>query len=277
MPINHRAGRSTTNPVGILGALITHDPAWPQEPGKLWRRTGSRFLSPLNPAGGHPPKAGTKSSREFWKNIFKDTGVIVFFFACLLASAPVLAEPAATLETAAAAISSQTDPAKLKTLKSPRAANPRLFRSVYWLAAGRAAGLDPEAILAKAAELNKTAGSPRAEFVRWGLVENLRLADDLGLLGLDGLAELRRGKSPTITRGPDVGEEAQADHLVPRSVCPELENEVFNLEFLAASKNRMKSDKVTARAKKFAAELRAAGLLSEAGWAAVESRASAVK
>jgi hypothetical protein len=169
--------------------------------------------------------------------------------------------------TPAVAIASLTDPAKLETLKGERAANPRLQKCVYWLAYAEEQGQKPEAVLGEAAKLNKTEGTPYAGFVRWGLLENLKIAKELGLLTPAGMAELRRGKSATITKGQYAGQEAEADHVIPRAVCPELANQVMNLEITPASLNRAKSDKVTQRAKTFAKELYEAKLLSQLGWA----------
>ena len=177
----------------------------------------------------------------------------------LAAAAPIMAAPS----TAAVAIAAQTDPAKLATLKGERAANPRMQRCVYWLATAEAGGEKPEAVLDEAAKLNGTAGTPYAGFIQWGMIENLRLAKELGILTPEGMAELRRGKSATITKGEYAGQEAEADHVIPLAVCPELENQVFNLELLPAKLNRAKSDKITARAEIFARELYDAGLISE--------------
>ena len=69
-------------------------------------------------------------------------------------------------------------------------------------------------------------------------------------------------KSATITKGEYAGQEAEADHTIPRSVCPELENQVMNLELTPASLNRAKSDKITDRARVFARELYDAKLIS---------------
>ena len=167
------------------------------------------------------------------------------------------------------AIASLTDPAKLASLKGERAANPRLQKCVYWLAYAEQQGEKPEAVLDESAKLNKTDGTPYAGFVRWGLLENLKIAKDLGLLTPEGMAELRRGKSATITKGQYVGQEAEAVHVIPRAVCPELQNQVMNLELLPASLNRAKSDQMPERARVFAKELHDAGLLSEKGWKAV--------
>lgn len=179
--------------------------------------------------------------------------------------------------TPAFALSSLTDPAKLATLKGERAANPRLQKCVYWLAYAEEQGEKPEAVLDESAKLNKTEGTPYAGFVRWGLLENLKIAKELGLLTPEGMAELRRGKSVTITKGQYAGQEAEADHVIPRAVCPELQNQVMNLELLPAKLNRAKSDKVTARAKVFAKELYEAKLLSEEEWKAIDKITKAVK
>jgi hypothetical protein len=193
---------------------------------------------------------------------------VITFLLLLASCAPCISAP----NTPASAIAAQTDPAKLATLKGERAANPRLQRCVYWLATAEAAGDKPEAVLDDAAKLNGTAGTPYAGFVRWGLLENLKIAHELGLLTPEGLAELRRGKCATITKGQYAGQEAEADHVIPLAVAPELGNQVMNLELLPAKLNRAKSDKVTERAKIFAKELYEAGLLSEEGWKAVEQR-----
>ena len=189
--------------------------------------------------------------------------------ALLLAAAPsIMAAPS----TAAMAIAAQTDPAKLATLKGERAANPRMQRCIYWLATAEAAGEQPGEVLDEAARLNGTAGTPYAGFIQWGMIENLRLAKELGILTPEGMAELRRGKSATITNGEHAGEEAEADHVIPRAVCPELSNQVFNLELLPAKLNRVKSAKIGERQKVFAKELHDAKLLSDEGWAAVERK-----
>jgi hypothetical protein len=187
-------------------------------------------------------------------------------FAVLITFGPCWAQA-----TPAVAIASLTDPAKLATLKGERAANPRLQKCVYWLAYAEEQGQKPEAVLDESAKLNKTAGTPYAGFVGWGLLENLKIAKELGLLTPEGMAEMRRGKSATITKGQYAGQEAEADHTIPRSVCAELANQVMNLELMPASLNQAKSDKVTERARVFAKELYDAKLISEEGWKRVES------
>ncbi|NCW27825.1 MAG: hypothetical protein EBV83_05970 [Verrucomicrobia bacterium] len=174
--------------------------------------------------------------------------------------------------SAAEAIADLTDPAELATIKGEGTADPRLQKCVYWLAYAEEQGEMPEAVLDGAAKLNKTAGTPYTGFVRWGLLENLKIAKELGLLTPEGMAELRRGKSATITRGQYAGQEAEAGDVISESVCPELANQVMNLELLPASINQAKKDKVTDRARVFAKELYDAKLLSVEGWSRVEIR-----
>ena len=143
-------------------------------------------------------------------------------------------------------------------------------KCVYWLAYAEEQGEKPEAILDESAKLNKTAGAPYAGFLSWGLLENLKIAKELGLLTPEGMAELKQGKSATITKGQYSGQEAEADDVIPKVVCPELQNQVMNLELIPASLKRAKSDKVTDRARVFAKELYEAKLLSEEGWKKVQ-------
>jgi len=194
-------------------------------------------------------------------------------FLCLIFSSLAASGPKPS-DSSAVALASLTDPAKLVTLKGERAANPRLQKCVYWLAYAEEQGQRPEAVLDESAKLNKTEGTTYAGFVRWGLLENLKIAKELGLLTPEGMAELRRGKSATITKGQYAGQEAEADHVIPRAVCPELQNQVMNLELLPASLNRAKSTKVTERAKVFAKEPYDAKLLSEEGWEKVSGISS---
>ena len=138
-------------------------------------------------------------------------------FALLLAAAPsIIAAPS----TAVVAIAEQTDPAKLATLKGEGAANPRLQKCVYWLAYAEEQGEKPEVVLDESAKLNNTTGTPYAGFLNWGLLENLKIAKELGLLTPEGMAELMRGKSATITKGQYAGQKAEADLVIPRRFVP---------------------------------------------------------
>jgi hypothetical protein len=200
---------------------------------------------------------------------FSDYFVVKLLLVLLLVTAPLL-----IAETSASALASLTDPAKLATLKGERAADSRLQKCVYWLAHAEEQGQNSEAVLDETAKLNKTEGTPYAGFVRWGLLENLKIAKELGLLTPEGMAELKQGKSATITKGQYVGQEAEADCVIPKALCPELQNQVMNLELLPALLKQAKNEKVTDRAKVFAKELYEAKLLSKEGWGRVAARFS---
>ena len=58
--------------------------------------------------------------------------------------------------------------------------------------------------------------------------------------------------------------------MIPVAVCPELRNQVMNLELLPAKLNRSKGAKIGERQKVFGKELHDAKLLSDEGWAAIE-------
>ena len=191
---------------------------------------------------------------------------------CLLLLLPMGVRAEETIDDSipAKVIASLTDPAKLATLKGERAANPLLQKCIYWLAYAEEQGEKPEAVLDESAKLNKTSGTPYAGFVSWGLLENLKIAKELGLLTPEGMAELKQGKSATITKGQYSGQKAEAEDVIPTALCPELQNQVLNLELLPASLKKAKSDKVTKRAKVFAKELYEAKLLSEEGWQKVQ-------
>ena len=76
---------------------------------------------------------------------------------------------------------------------------------------------------------------------------------------------MRRGKSPTVTKGPYKGQELSVDHIVPRAVVPELDNVIANLELLPLRLNESKNDKVGDRQLSHAKKLYGAGLLSAEG------------
>ncbi len=83
------------------------------------------------------------------------------------------------------------------------------------------------------------------------------------------MEKLRKGNAPTITRGPYSGEIATGDHIIPRSVAPELDNCLYNLEFMPATVNGKKADEITQRQVQLARKWNATELLSDEGLKAV--------
>lgn len=197
------------------------------------------------------------------------TSLPILTLLLLLPSIGLRAEETIDESTPAKAIASLTDPKKLATLKGERASNPRFQKCLYWLATARTKGESPAYVMASANQKNGQQITPYGILLSSSLTANLAEADKLGLFSPEGLDELRRGKSATITKGEYAGQEATADHYIPRSVCPELDNQIFNLRLLPSKLNSSKGDKVDKKQMNYAKELNEAGLLSAEGLEAV--------
>ena len=104
-------------------------------------------------------------------------------------------------------------------------------------------------------------------------MRNLDIAEKLGCLDAEGLAEMRKGRAPTVRRGPYIGDQLSVDHIIPRAVVPELDNVIANLELMPLRMNESKNDRVGVRQLDLARKFNKAGLLSDAGLKAVESAA----
>jgi hypothetical protein len=102
------------------------------------------------------------------------------------------------------------------------------------------------------------------------LIRNRTILERLGCLDDAGMERLRTGKAPTITKVPYAGELATGDHIIPRSVCPELDNKLFNLEFMPETLNQNKGAKVGDRQLQLARKWAKAGMLSKKGLEKVE-------
>jgi len=155
------------------------------------------------------------------------------------------------------------DPAKLATL-GKRGANQRVQKAVCWLAEAREAGQKPDKVMDAALGLAGVKNGPAAALLR-----NLDIAEKLGCLDAEGLAEMRKGKAPTVQRGPYKGDQLSVDHIIPRAVCPELDNVIANLELMPLRMNESKNDKIGDRQRDMAKKFFQAGLLSRKGLEAV--------
>ena len=172
------------------------------------------------------------------------------------------------------------DPEKLDTLKGKRAATPRLRKACYWLQMAHTAGFDVGEIIDLSYDPNGPCGSlsynqtgpygfHRAKAQGDSLVRNRVILERLGCFDEAGLAKLRKGNAPTITKGPYAGEIVTGDHIIPRSVCPELDNKIYNLEMMPLTLNQKKGAKITQRQIDIAKRWNADGLLSDEGLRAV--------
>lgn len=157
------------------------------------------------------------------------------------------------------------DPAKLDTLKGKRAATPRLRKACYWLEMARRDGKDLEAVIAQVHAATGHDDAKRKTEQSASLIRNVVILERLGCLNPEGMEKLRKGKAPTITKGPYTGEIVTGDHIIPRSVCPELDNCLFNLEFMPLTLNQRKSAKVTQRQIQLGRRWHRDGLLSKSG------------
>jgi hypothetical protein len=161
---------------------------------------------------------------------------------------------------------------KLDGLAGKRAATPRIRKACYWLEKARSEGLDPTNVITHAHNLTTPQVATRAQAQAESLLRNRTILERLGCLDENGMNKLRRGKAPTITKGPYAGELATVDHIIPRSVCPELDNRIYNLEFMPDTLNKRKSDKIGDRQRQLARKWYEAGLLSKRGLSRVMQR-----
>jgi hypothetical protein len=170
-------------------------------------------------------------------------------FAFFVSAAPVL--------TPAQRVASLIDPAKLATL-AERGANPRVQKYVAQLEEARLAGHDPAQVAAHAVALTGMKGEA-ARLTTEAMLRNLTIAGRLGCLSPIGLAEMHRGRSPTITFGPYAGDQLSVDHIIPFSVHPELDKVIANLELMPLRMNQGKANKMGQRQRELLQKLRQAG------------------
>ena len=161
------------------------------------------------------------------------------------------------------------DPAKLDSLKGKRAATPRLRKICYWLEMARREGRDPGEVIDQAHALLTPHSEKRLRCQKDSLVRNRIILERLGCLDEAGMTKLRKGNAPTITRGPYAGEIVTGDHIIPRSVCPELDNALYNLEMMPLTLNQKKSATIGQRQIDLAKRWNQDGLLSDEGFMAV--------
>lgn len=150
------------------------------------------------------------------------------------------------------------DPAKLSTL-SERGANQRVRKIVYWLEMGRREGASPEALMVMTMErIGWT--DERGKLTTAAMLRNLEIATKLGCTDEEGMYDMRRGQAPTVRNGPYAGDQLSVDHIIPRSVHPEYDCVLANLELMPLKLNMKKSNSMGQRQKDMLREFQAAGL-----------------
>ena len=193
-------------------------------------------------------------------------------FLSLILCFPVAAEPTTPAEIARKIIAPLIDPAKIATLKGARPINARTYRLLYWLETARRAGGDPAEVVALAQTVAGYAGTVAAKEDKAAIVSNRSKLEVLGCFTAQGMADLRKGASPDITKGFLAGSGIELDHILPVSIVPELANRYFNLYAMSAQENRTKGAKIGKRELELARRWHKEGLLSAEGLqAAIEA------
>ncbi len=126
---------------------------------------------------------------------------------------------AGVVEDYASKLAPLIDPAKLATLRE-RGANPRVQKAVYWLVAGRVDHADPAKVLDVAFRSLGMTNIAGAEMTKASLLRNLRIAERLGCLDAEGLAEMRKGHAATVRRGPYAGDQLSVDSIFVTAMPP---------------------------------------------------------
>jgi hypothetical protein len=165
----------------------------------------------------------------------------------ILALALVALAAPAQADTVRIALVSLCDPAKIATLTSDRAANPRVRKIAYWLEVARQSGRDPQAEMEAVMEAVGWGGTLKGELTAKAMVRNRIIAERLGCLDDEDMAFMRRGRSPTVKRGPYAGDKLHVDHIIPRTVSTKLDLVLANSELMPATVNYRKGRKVGQR------------------------------
>ena len=186
----------------------------------------------------------------------------VLLLTCAIAGADTIREALVNL----------CDPAKIATISSERGANPRVRKIAYWLETARRDGRDPANEMREVMVTVGWGRSAKGDLTSDAMVRNRLIEERLGCLDDAGMADLRRGKAPTIRTGPYAGDKLSVDHILPRAVCPELDTTLANLELMPMRMNSSKSDSIGERQVDMARKFHAAGLLSQSGLDAVLAR-----
>ena len=117
--------------------------------------------------------------------------------AALVLLALLALSPAAQADTVRIALVSLCDPAKIATLTSDRAANPRVRKITYWLEVARQQGRDPQTEMDAVMDAVGWDGTMKGDLTAKAMTRNRTIAERLGCLDAEGMALLRRGNAPT--------------------------------------------------------------------------------
>ena len=141
-----------------------------------------------------------------------------------------------------------------------REANDVLLKTVAAMIEADNDGVAIPEVLRRAERINDTPVN-YSDLLTESLLRNLKIARELALDTPENVERMKEGKSPIVGTGPYAGEKAEVDHIIPRSLAPDLDNLLINLELMPMTLNRRKSDKVTERAAQMAKKFFEAGVM----------------
>ena len=156
------------------------------------------------------------------------------------------------------------EPAKLATL-GPRGANQRVQKVTAILWKAKEDGQNPAKVAERAVDLIGWAGTEKGKLTAAAMQRNVTIIERLGAMTPADIEAMRRGRTPTVRKGPYTGDIVSVDHIVPRAIAPELDNVIANLELMPLRLNEGKGDQIGDRQISMAKAFQDAGLLSEAG------------
>jgi len=174
----------------------------------------------------------------------------------------IISIPESVTNISKSAFTSTNLPAlKIAQITSPESKNlhsQALLLCVSLVATAELKGNKPSDILDLASRLNGGSKTPCSNAVRRCILNNLKTAKEMGILGNDGTINNK------ITNGEHKGEEAVPIEVLPIEVCPELKDQIFNLELLPrkVAFQRRKSEWIEQQGVEFAKVLNQEGLLS---------------
>lgn len=103
---------------------------------------------------------------------------------------------------------------------------------LYWLETARRAGGNPSTVISTAQEAAGYAGTKGANADKIAIIWSLTKLEGYGCFDSAGMAELRKGNAPTITKGEHSGDSIAIDHVLPRAIVPEFAPRFSSLEVI---------------------------------------------
>lgn len=188
----------------------------------------------------------------------------------MLMTLSAVAEPLTSNEIATRVLAPLLGPVKIATLKGDRPVNARLYRILGWLETARLAGGELTEVIDTAQGVAGHQGTTVALMDRAALCRSWRQLEQFGCFTPEGIAALKKGRSPKINRGLHAGDTVHLDHILPRSVVLELDASFHNLRPVPSRMNRAKAAKVGPAELELARRWHRKGILSEMGLQAVE-------